>query len=65
MLEQGESSLSEEKAEAETMCDAWSITPSPFPTGGEEVENWAVKLSPGRRERWEKVFLGLRVYFSL
>jgi len=62
MLEQGKSVSNpppQEEGVAETMCDDLTTTPIPcttVPLGGQEVEKSGVKLSPGRREGWGKVF---------
>jgi len=49
----------EEEGVAEAMCDeltATRILCSPAVLPEEEVENSGAKLSPRRREGWEKVF---------
>ena len=48
----------EEEGAAETTCDELTVTPIPHPPAllGGYVENLEVKLCPGRREGWGKVF---------
>jgi len=58
-LEQGKSVRStppEEEGAAETTCDELTSTPIPRPPGclGGGGRETGVKLSPGRRERWEE-----------
>jgi len=52
--------LQEEEEAAEKTCDELTATPIPHPpvlSGGRRQKKSGVKLRPGRREGWGKVFL--------
>jgi len=56
---------SKEEGGSETMCHELTITQFPVPLCylGEEAEKLGLKLSPGRRKRWEEGVFKIWFYF--